>query len=583
MQKFTFLCCFSLLLSCSSVPFEVEENPAFYTQIENFLAEFWKVHTAMASQLGLSEYDSILEIPNPENFQAKQDFYKKILKEFEAVNEDEISISQRTDLKLITNELKSSIWNYEVLKSHEWNPARYNMGSDISGVLEKEKRALEDRLKDISKKLALSKEYYQAAQNNIKQATQEHLNLAIKQIEGFHKYLNSQVKAAVKKSKLKTQEKKEFNRNLDSTLQASKKYVSYLRGLLSNPQKMGGFKSFRLGEDLYKQKFEFDLQIESSPEKLYKEALSAQEDIRSKMFELSIELYPKFFGEKLPPKDRQTVMNQVIQKVSQKHTKPEKFVETVRQQIPQLTAFIIKKDLLTLDPNKPLKVRETPTYQRGFAGASVDSPGPFDRERETFYNVTPLDGMSRSQQNSYLREYNDYTLQILNIHEAVPGHYVQLVYSNQSPSLIKSIFGNGTMVEGWAVYTERMMLEEGYGDNSPELWLMYYKWFLRVVTNTILDYEVHNKNLSKADAMKLMTEMAFQEKAEADGKWNRATVSQVQLLSYFAGFNEIYSLREALKKKKAQEEKPFNLKEFHETFLSFGSAPVKEIKKLMLQ
>jgi len=190
--------------------------------------------------------------------------------------------------------------------------------------------------------------------------------------------------------------------------------------------------------------------------------------------------------------------------------------------------------------------------------------------------------MSRAQQASYLKEYNDYTLQILNIHEAVPGHYVQLVYSNKSPSLIKSIIGNGTMIEGWAVYTERMMLEEGYGDNSPELWLMYYKWFLRVVTNTILDYEIHNKNLSKAEGMKMMTELAFQESAEAEGKWNRATVSQVQLCSYFAGFNEIYTLRETIKKNKIDKKETFNLKEFHETFLSFGSAPVKEIKKLML-
>ena len=167
----------------------------------------------------------------------------------------------------------------------------------------------------------------------------------------------------------------------------------------------------------------------------------------------------------------------------------------------------------------------------------------------------------------------------MNIHEAIPGHYVQLVYSNQSPSLVKSIFGNGPMVEGWAVYTERMMLEEGYGENSQELWLMYYKWFLRVVTNTIIDYEIHNKKLTKKDAMKLMVEDAFQEKAEAEGKWNRATVSQVQLASYFAGFSEIYQLRETIKKEDGED---FNLKQFHETFLSFGSAPIKEIKKLML-
>ena len=296
------------------------------------------------------------------------------------------------------------------------------------------------------------------------------------------------------------------------------------------------------------------------------------------MFEAAIELYPKYFGSKLPPKDRQEVIEDVLKKVSIEHPKADNFVDTVRKQIPELTAFIKEKDLLTLDESRPLIIRETPVYQRGFAGASVDSPGLFDPQGDTFYNVTPLDDMSGKQQESYLREYNNYTLQILNIHEALPGHYVQMIYRNKSKSVVKSIFGNNPMTEGWAVYTERMMLEEGYGNNSMELWLMYYKWFLRVVTNTILDYEIHNKNLSRAEAMKLMTKGAFQEQSEAEGKWHRATVSQVQLTSYFAGFAEIYSLREEMKEKKGDR---FNLKEFHETFLSFGSSPIREIRKLM--
>src|SRR5690606_744156 len=120
-------------------------------------------------------------------------------------------------------------------------------------------------------------------------------------------------------------------------------------------------------------------------------------------------------------------------------------------------------------------------------------------------------------------------------HEAIPGHYTQLVYSNKSPSLIKSLLGNGAMIEGWAVYAELMMLEEGY-NNSPEMWLMYNKWHLRVVCNTILDYSVHNLEMSKEEAMDLLMNQAFQEQAEADGKWKRATLSQVQLCSYFTGF-----------------------------------------------
>ena len=235
-------------------------------------------------------------------------------------------------------------------------------------------------------------------------------------------------------------------------------------------------------------------------------------------------------------------------------------------------------DLLYLDPDKPLVVRREPAYLGGFAGASISAPGPYDKFADTYYNVGPLDGFTDEEAESYLREYNHYVLQILNIHEAIPGHYAQLVYNNMSPSLIKGIFGNGAMVEGWAVYAERMMLEQGYA-NSPEMWLMYYKWNLRVVCNTILDYSIHVNNWTEEQAMELLVGQAFQQLAEAKGKWRRATLSQVQLCSYYTGFKEIYDLRDELKQIRGDQ---FDLKEFHEELLSYGSAPVKYVRELML-
>jgi uncharacterized protein (DUF885 family) len=215
----------------------------------------------------------------------------------------------------------------------------------------------------------------------------------------------------------------------------------------------------------------------------------------------------------------------------------------------------------------------------GVAGASISAPGPYDKNANTYYNVGSLAGWDKERAESYLREYNHYILQILNIHEAIPGHYTQLVYSNQSPSLIKSLFGNSTMIEGWAVYTERMMLENGYGGNSDEMWLMYYKWNMRSTCNTILDYSVHTKEMTKEEALHLLVDEAFQQKTEAENKWRRVSVTQVQLCCYFTGYTEIYDFREELKKKMGDK---FNLKQFHEKFLSYGSAPVKYIKELML-
>ena len=268
----------------------------------------------------------------------------------------------------------------------------------------------------------------------------------------------------------------------------------------------------------------------------------------------------------------------VIDQLSSRHVTREQFLPEIKRQIPLLEEWVTKNKLLTLDPNRPLVVRETPLYQRGVAGASIDAPGPYRPQDRTYYNVTPLDGLSAEQAESTLREYNHWILQILNIHEAVPGHYAQLVYANKSPSLIKSLFGNGAMIEGWAVYGERMMLESGYGDNTPEMWLMYSKWNLRVVTNTILDYSVHVLGMTEQQAMDLLMRQAFQTRSQATEKWHRAKVSSVQLTTYFSGYSEIMDLRE--RRKQALGPK-FVLKDFHEQFLSYGSAPVKMIGELM--
>jgi uncharacterized protein (DUF885 family) len=284
-------------------------------------------------------------------------------------------------------------------------------------------------------------------------------------------------------------------------------------------------------------------------------------------------------GTSAKPTDTLKLIRQVIDKISLTHTTPDSFQTTIEHQMPELVKFINDKNLIYIDPSKPLVVRKEPAYMAGVAGASISAPGPYDKNGNTYYNVGSMKGWDKEKAESYLREYNKYILQILDIHEAIPGHYTQLVYSNQSPSIIKALFGNNAMIEGWAVYGERMMLESGYGNNEPEMWLMYYKWNLRTTCNTILDISVHTKNMLKETALDLLVKEAFQQQAEAEGKWKRVTLSQVQLCSYFTGYTEIYHLREELKKKEGAQ---FNLKKFHEKFLSFGSAPVKYIRELML-
>jgi uncharacterized protein (DUF885 family) len=379
---------------------------------------------------------------------------------------------------------------------------------------------------------------------------------------------------AAEESILTSQEKAIFAQRIANAGTALIGYLDFLEGLDKSNQ---ANRSFRIGAQLYAAKFEHDIQAAGSAEQTYQKALAAREELLVRMNGLADELWTKTMGSAAKPDDRFKKIGMVIDKLSANHVARENFFPEIRRQIPLLQDWVVKHNLLTLDPKRPLEVRETPMYQRGVAGASIDAPGPYRPQDKTWYNVTPMDAMTAQEAESSLREYNQWILQILNIHEAVPGHYAQLVYANKSPSLVKSLFGNGAMVEGWAVYAERMMLESGY-ENSPEMWLMYSKWNLRSVTNTILDYSVHVLGMTQAQAMDLLVRQAFQTPAEASEKWRRVQLSSVQLTSYFSGYSEIMELREQRKQALGPR---FVLKDFHEQFLSYGNAPVKVIKELM--
>ncbi|MGB0930346.1 MAG: DUF885 domain-containing protein, partial [Chitinophagales bacterium] len=485
---------------------------------------------------------------------------------------------------LIKNQLESLIWYDTVFRSFEWNPSIYNIGGGFDRLVGDKEMPLKDKIAKLYAKMKNVPAYYKAAIQNIKTPTLEHTQLAAFRIGGTLDVFDKKIRnltAEAKKEDWGKVEAKDFENRLSEAIGSIQMFEKYLnQRILPSLEKRDDVRSFRIGEEMFDKKFEYDIQAGYSAKELYDIAVTEKTAIHQKMFGIADKLWSKYFPETKAPSDQLMQVDLLIDEISQKHVKREEFMNAIEKQLPELVAFVNEKDLLYLDPAKPLEVRATPEYMRGTAGASISAPGPFDKDAPTYYNVTPLDDYNDEQAESYLKEYNHYMLQILNIHEAIPGHYAQLVYANQSPSLVKSVFGNGAMIEGWACYTERMMLEEGYGNNEPELWLMYYKWNLRIACNTILDYSVHVLDMSKEEALDLLMNEAFQESAEAEGKWKRAQLSQVQLCSYFAGLTEIYNFRE---ERKAELGEDFNLKAFHEKFLSFGSAPVKEIRKLMVK
>jgi uncharacterized protein (DUF885 family) len=255
-------------------------------------------------------------------------------------------------------------------------------------------------------------------------------------------------------------------------------------------------------------------------------------------------------------------------------------VALARQTLEETTTFVREKGFVSM-PSEPLEIIVMPEFQRGVAVAYCDSPGPLDKGQGTFYAVSPIpDDWTTEKVDSFLREYNDRSIANLTIHEAMPGHYLQLAHSNKYPSVLRAALGSGPFIEGWAVYAERVMQEQGFRADDPLMRLIQLKWYLRAVTNAIIDSAIHVDGMTREEAMKLMTETGFQEESEAAGKWVRAQLTSAQLSTYFVGYQEHADLRSEAESRWGDR---FEQRRYHDQVLSYGSPPVRYVRALMFE
>lgn len=554
------------------------EPATFERWVKGFIEEMLERSPEWAIYQGRYDHAGELTVGDAAYRSAQADFIERSLDELQGFDRQALPVELRTDYDLLENRLESMRFYLQTLRSWSWQPSNYNIAGPVSILLNTDFAPLAERLSLIRDRLEQAPAYYAAARDSLETPTAEHTELSISQNQGTKSVLD-QVRERAGEADLEDDLSASLEQALQGAEEAIDAWIVWLEGRRSEISDGAPARSFRLGEALYEQKFALDIQADFTAFELYQRALDEKEQLLEQMNEHAATLWPTYFPDADLPDDRLERISRMIDRLSQDHVRVEDFVATIRAQMPELAAFVRDHDLLDQDPDKPLVVRETPEYMRGTGAiASVSAPGPFNPQAETYYNVTPLESYGEELAASYLREYNDWMLQILNIHEGIPGHYTQLLHANQSPSLVKSLFGNGAMVEGWAVYSERMMLEAGWGDHAPELWLMHGKWLLRVVHNTILDYSVHVLGMEADEAIRMMREEAFQEMSEASQKWRRLTLSQVQLTSYYAGYAAIMDLREQQRDKLGE---AFDLKAFHNEFLSYGSAPVNTIAELM--
>jgi uncharacterized protein (DUF885 family) len=540
---------------------------------ELFFEQYWRRNTDQAVAAGYYRVAGILNVPNARYRADYLRFLEYWLTQLRPEPWAGLSERGRANWTVLDSQLRYERWALTTLREWQWNPALYNVADAVALILSTDYAPLEQRLRSVLRRLRAVPAYYAAALQALRQPTGEHRALAIEQNRGALDVFGDELKRQLADSSLEFRERASAAERIGAARAAIESYVAALEGLDSR-----GERTFRIGKALYEQKFQYMQQSGESAQSLFDRALHEQQQVLARMDELAGRLWAQYLPGAPVPADRHERIAGMIAKVSENHVTPADYLPAVARLIPQLVQWVQTHGLVELDPSKPLEVRATPAYERGVASAGIEAPGPYDPAARTYFNVDPLDERTAEQAESFLREYNNWMLPVFIIHEAIPGHYVQLMYANRSPSRIMSVFGNGAMIEGWAVYSERMMLESGYGGDAPEQWLMYWKWYLRSVSNVILDYSVHVLGISEASAKDLLRREAFQSEQEVAGKWQRVQRTSVQLTQYYAGFSAIYALRERLKQQLGA---GFDLKAFHQRFLSFGSAPVQLIAALM--
>jgi uncharacterized protein (DUF885 family) len=367
---------------------------------------------------------------------------------------------------------------------------------------------------------------------------------------------------------------------------AAKPVVAYLKDYQRYLEKellprAGG--EWRLGREKFARKLEMELDAGLTADQVLQEAEAEALRVQREMYVIARQLWGTAYpGKALPPDDpegRRATIRLVLAHVNREHGRVEDLVHDIQASVARLKAFITEQDILHLPEPDHCRVIEMPEFQRGNYVGYLNPAPPLDPRAASIYAISPppRDWDSR-RVDSYLEEYNRHALQIISIHEAYPGHYVQLDYSTRHPSLIRKILSSGVFAEGWAVYTEQLMLDQGYGKGDLALRLNQLKIYLRAVVNAILDHKMHCTQMTDEEAFKLLTHEAFQTEGEALGKIIRAKQSSCQLSTYFVGRTAFYRLRQQIQREQGAK---FQLGRYHEAVLDHGTLPVKYLPELV--
>ncbi len=508
-------------------------------------------------------------------------FDRQLLAQIKAIDFKALSRDNQVDALMMRNQLELDLWEIETSKSWSWNAQSYNdtAASALYTLAARDYAPWPQRLKAATARMAALPAYLLESRKQLIAAKvpEIYATQVSRQNGGIVEVAEDML--APHAAELAPADKARFEAALAKLKTAVADQQVWLDKVLV-PAAKG---DFRLGAALYDQKMKFALMSTMTRPELKAKATKAAADTRAQMYALARQILAGKAGSPPLPDapgaaEQQAAIEAALEISYARRPARAELMEAARATLASASDFVRASGLVTM-PRAPVKVIVMPKFQQGNSVAYCDSPGPLDKRQDTFYAISPIpDDWTDAQATSFLREYNSYMIDDLSIHEAMPGHWLQIDHANQDKSILRAVLSSGPFVEGWAVYAEGMMADENYLDGDPLFKLTVLKMRLRSITNTLLDIGIHTEGMTREAAMDLMMKGAFQQEREAAGKWIRAQLSSTQLLSYFSGYEEHMAMRAEAKQRWGAK---FDLKSYNDAAIGHGSPPVRFVRELI--
>jgi uncharacterized protein (DUF885 family) len=549
---------------------------------EEFVFQQLAFSPTLATQAGFHQHkgaslDTALDDVSETALNTQRQFYRQFRDRLkQTVQPERLAPEDRADYDVISDQISVALLELDEIQNYRHNPTVYVelIGSALFYPYVLEYAPKPERYRHIIARLEKVPALLDQAKKNLLDSPEIWVKVAMEENAGTIELVGTALREGAP-----AELSADYKRAADPALAALRAFGDYLKTDLAKRQG-----DWRLGKDKYAKKFRYVLETDQTPEQVLAAAEAELKKVRKQMFDISLPLHARMYPTHRDKVDLNLIVGETLARIAEKRATPDTYFADARRDLKETTDFVRSKNLAPLPARDNLQVIETPEFMRGIyaVGGFVAAP-VLEPQLGAFYWLTPIPKTwPRQRIDSKLREYNFYGLKLLTIHEAMPGHYVQFEIANQvqpaSRRVLRAVYGNGPYVEGWAVYSTQMMLDEGYLEGSPELRLTFLKQQLRMIANAILDVRLQTMGMTDQQAMDLMTRQGFQETEEATAKLQRAKLSSCQLPTYFVGWADWLRLREQYRKAKGA---AFQLPEFHKQALAPAAVPLPSLARIL--